>query len=119
MRVYNGDDGSIASDSEQAAGLIASTPSPVALAGRVKGDPINGLIFEGGSVTPCILDEVEIYNYALDAATIAQTYANMTETAVCPAPLIYDLDGDCIVNLNDFTKLASQWLTDTSVQPVP
>lgn len=118
-RVYSGDDGSIARDSDAASGLISATLSPVALAGRVKGDPISGLIFEDYSVTPCILDEVEIYNYALDAAVIAQTYADMTDTAVCPAPQMYDLDGDCIVNLNDLAKLATEWLSDISVQPTP
>lgn len=118
-RVYSSDDGSIARDSDAAGGLISATLSPVALAGRVKGDPINGLIFEDYSVTPCILDEVEIYNYALDAATIAQTYADLADTAVCPAPQMYDLDGDCIVNLSDLAKLAAEWLSDISVQPAP
>jgi hypothetical protein len=49
-------------------------------------------VFE--DVTPCILDEVEIYNYALDAAAIAQNYANRTGTSVCPVPQDYELDGD-------------------------
>lgn len=116
-RLYNADDGSIATDSEPASGLIRATPSPVSLAGRVRGDAINGLIFDENSVTPCILDEVEIYNYALDAAAIAQTYAEVTGTAVCPGIQPYDLNSDCKVNLDDFALLASEWLSDISVQP--
>jgi hypothetical protein len=116
-RVYNGDDGSIARDSDAASGLIGASLSPVALAGRVQGDPINGLVFVDASVTACLLDEVEIYNYALDGATIAQKYADIAGKAVCPVPQLYDLDGDCIVNLSDLSKLASEWLSDISVQP--
>jgi hypothetical protein len=116
-RVYNSDDGSIARESDAAAGLIGDCPSPVALAGRVQGDPIQGLVFDDASVTACILDEVEIYNYALDATAIAQRYADIMGVAVCPAVQLYDLDGDCIVNLNDLSKLASEWLSDISVQP--
>ncbi len=116
-RVYSGDDGSIAQESDAVSGLINSSPSPVALAGRVKGDPINGLDFEGHSVTPGILDEVEIYNYALDAATIAQTYADIANTVVCPAPQLYDLNDDCVVNLSDLSRLGSEWLSDIRVLP--
>ncbi len=116
-RVYSSEDGSIARESDEASGLIGATGSPVALAGRVRGDVLSGLIFE--DVTPCVLDEVEIYNYALDAATIAQNYADVTGTPVCPAPLQYDLDGDCVIDLNDVALLAGQWLADTSVQPAP
>jgi hypothetical protein len=114
-RVYNGDDGSIAADFEEASGVINAADAPVALAGRVRRAAGN-LVFE--DVTPCILDEVEIYNYALDAAAIAQNYANRTGTSVCPVPQDYDLDGDCRVDLNDFALLASRWLSDISVQPV-
>jgi hypothetical protein len=116
-RVYNGDDGSIARDSDAVSGLIDPTPSPVALGGQVTGDPINGLVFDGASVSACVLDEVEIYNYALDAAAIAQIYADLKGEGVCPTPQAYDLDGDCIVNLEDFKLLASEWLSDISVQP--
>ncbi len=114
-RVYSGDDGSIAQESDEVSGLIGSSPSPVALAGRVQGDAINGLTFD--DVTPCILDEVEIYNYALDAATIAQTYADIANAAVCPAPQLYDLDDDCVVNLSDLSRLGSEWLSDIRVLP--
>ena len=116
-RVYNSEDGSIASDSEPATGVINATDSPVALASRVKGSLATGLNVEAYAVTACILDEVEIYNYALDGDTIAQTYATLSGNSVCPAPHDYDLSGDCIVNLDDLGLMASGWLTDSSVQP--
>lgn len=118
-RVYSEDDGSVALESDVVNGLIASTGSPVAMAGRVTGDASNGLVFENQSVTACTLDEVSIYNYVQDAGTIAQTYADMTGTDVCPDPSspAYDLTGDCIVDLDDFVLIASEWLLDTSVKP--
>lgn len=116
-RVYNADDGTIAREADEVSGRINPTASPISLAGRVRGDAINGLIFE--DVTPCILDEVEIYNYAMDAATIAQNYANRTGLAVCPTPLPYDLDNNCVIDLNDLALLAGRWLTDTRVKPIP
>jgi hypothetical protein len=115
-RFYSTDNGSVINDGDAVTGLINSSESPVSLAGRVRGG-VSTLAFE--SFTPCTLDEVEIYNYALDAATIAQTYANITDTVVCSGIQAYDLDGNCVVNLNDFVLLASQWLSDIRVQPTP
>ena len=107
----------ISSNGEAATGLIGASALgseiPVAIAGRYGDDPAG--IDE--QFTAGTYDEVEIYNYALDAATIAQNYATITGTPVCPAPLDYDQNGDCKVNLDDFAPFASAWLTDTSVQP--
>ena len=117
-RLYSSDDGTIAADTEPAVGVINATAAPVSLAGRVRvqdGD----LVIEDWSITPGVLDEVKIYNYALDAETIAQNFADMTGNAVCPVPLAYDLDGNCVINLADLALLASEWLTDARVQPAP
>lgn len=106
----------VSSNGEAATGLIsASTASdiPVAIAGRYGDDPAG----VDEQFTAGTYDEVEIYNYALDAATIAKNYATMTNAAVCPASHDYDQNGDCKVNLDDFALIASVWLTDTSVQP--
>lgn len=118
-RVYDSNTGEIAREADAVSGRIAPTTSPVSIGGRVEGDSISGLVFIGNSVSPAVIDEVEIYNYVLDAATIAQNYADITGAAVCPAPLANDLTGDCIVNLNDLAEIAASWLTDTSVQPAP
>jgi len=115
-RIYNKDNGSIEKEYDQASGLINPSESPVSLAGRVKGGP-GTLVFE--AFTPCTLDEVEIYNYALDAATIAQIYANITGVAFCPVPQAYDLDGNCVIDFVDLARLASVWLEDSRVKPIP
>jgi hypothetical protein len=116
-RVYSADDGSILQESDAVSGRINPTGSPVSLAGRVRGDVNSGLIIEGFSVTAGLLDEVEIYNYALTGTEIAQKYADITQQSVCPAPLENDLNDDCRIDLNDLALLAADWLTDTSIKP--
>ena len=114
------DDGAgmeVSHNGQAATGLISASALgsdiPVAIAGRYGDDPVG----VDDQFTAGTYDEVEIYNYALDAVTIAQKYATMANAAVCPAPHDYDQNGDCKVNLDDFALLASVWLTDTSVQP--
>ena len=114
-RVYNIDDGTLDFDSDTASGLVSTTLSPVSLAGRVRG-AAGSLTFE--SYTPCTLDDVSVYNYPLSADAIAQIYANVTGKSVCPEHPVNDLDGNCIVDLNDFARIASDWLEDGSVLPI-
>jgi Concanavalin A-like lectin/glucanases superfamily len=97
---------------DTASGLINSTLSPVAMAGRVV-DSAGVWTFEG--FMACVLDDVSIYNYAQDAATIAQTYADITQTNVCPEHPTYDLNGNCKVDLPDLALLAQEWLLDNTV----
>lgn len=74
-------------------------------------DPLNGA-----------LDDVRIYNYALDKVAVAQLYYDVLETAVCINPndvnMSFDVAGggengdepDCRVDLIDFEVMASTWL---------
>lgn len=117
-RVYSVDTGGVVRTSDAVSGKINSTPSPVAIAGRVKGS-LGNLSIENWNVVGAQYDEVEIYNYALDAEAIAQAYADATGKPVCPGQQPNDLDGDCKVNLDDFALLAADWLSDISVQPNP
>ncbi|MBN2211685.1 MAG: immunoglobulin domain-containing protein [Sedimentisphaerales bacterium] len=116
---YREDRPEILSDGYETVGTIDAVPVPVGIAGRAIWEDYDHLVVQTGETCTGIYDDVEIYNYALDAATIAQTYADATGTGVCPTPQAYDFDGDCIVNLNDFALFASKWLEDTSVQPTP
>lgn len=119
-RVYSGDTGEIVKDGDAVVAPINYSQSPVAIAGRV-GRNINdvaGLDIQTGNIVAGTYDEIEIYNYALDAATIAQTYADLSGTDVCLTQP-YDLDNDCMVNLNDLGLLATQWLNSELVQPTP
>ena len=115
---YSADDGSLISSGDDVTGPMNPSESPVAIAGRVMGNLTEGLSIETWNIVAGIYDEVEIYNYALDATTIAQTYADMTVTDVCLGQT-YDLDDDCMVNLNDLGLLASEWLNSQLVEPTP
>lgn len=119
-KVYSGDDGSLLRDGDDVEIPVNSSLSPVAIAGRVSRhiNHAEGLNIEVWNIVAGIYDEVEIYNYALDAATIAQTYADLTGTNVCLSQM-YDLDNDCVVNLNDLGLLASEWLNNEIVDPMP
>ena len=103
--------------SDTVSGLINASPSPISLAGRVKGSG-EELTFD--AVTACTLDEVKIYNYALDPITIAQEYADGAGVNVCPENPPFDLSGpegtpDCMVTLFDFAAMAEIWLQDNTV----
>jgi hypothetical protein len=63
------------------------------------GNPFNGLI-----------DDVRIYNYALDALEIAHLYQSVAGGTVCMGNPAHDLDGNCRVGLNDFALFAAEWL---------
>lgn len=56
------------------------------------------------------LDDVRIYNYALDPVSAVRLYAEVTGNPGCPYPLTYDLSGDCEVSLADFAIIASAWM---------
>jgi len=56
------------------------------------------------------LDDVRIWNYALDAVAVARLYSEMTGEAVCPSYPAYDLNEDCEVDLADLVILATNWL---------
>ncbi|MBI9016913.1 MAG: immunoglobulin domain-containing protein [Phycisphaerae bacterium] len=70
-----------------------------------------------GGLAIAAYDEVRIYNYALDYVTIAQEYANVTDTTVCTGPVEFDINGDCIVNLGDFAIFVSEWMLSGWVAP--
>lgn len=115
-RIYSGDTGSFLRDGDAVTSPIRKSLSPVGIAGRVGGNITEGLDIQLGNIVGGIYDEVEIYNYALDAATIAQTYADLSGTNVCLTQT-YDLDNDCIVDLDDFGLLASEWLNSQLFEP--
>ncbi|ARN57098.1 LamG-like jellyroll fold domain-containing protein [Sedimentisphaera salicampi] len=63
---------------------------------------------------PGDIDDVKIYNYALSELDIALEYTGITGESIClesqrPSSQ-FDVNGDCIVNFEDFTEYAAQWL---------
>lgn len=76
------------------------------------------------------LDEVSIYNYAVDPYTIARTYTDIeTDKSVCVNgdELQFDTNDDCVVDLKDFAAFAETWLncnrvagsTSTEINCIP
>ncbi len=113
--VYSSDDGSFVKDGDEVTAPINASVSPVAVGGRVRVTDEETII-EDYNNTYGLFDEVEIYNYALDAETIAQIYANISGQDVCLGQ-VYDLDGNCVVDIADFAELASKWLDNAVVSP--
>jgi hypothetical protein len=70
-----------------------------------------------------VLDDVRIYNYALDAVTVAYAYADITGRTACADPrdpvlVAYDLDGNCAIGLGDLADLLTHWLEGQLVPDV-
>ena len=59
------------------------------------------------------LDDIKVYNYALDELEIAEAYYNVTGESPCVYPIdeMFDTNGDCKVDLVDFATWTGQWLT--------
>ena len=69
-----------------------------------------------GSPGAGIMDDVKIYSYALDAVEIAQEHSDISGLDTCWNRPFMDVapEGalDCIVDLQDFAVIASEWLDD-------
>ena len=59
------------------------------------------------------LDDLRVYNYVLSHKAVIDLYYEMLETAVCLNPddplLVFDSNGDCKVDIVDFSYLAADW----------
>jgi hypothetical protein len=55
-----------------------------------------------------LVDDVRIYDYALDSATIKSLYHGHA----CYEVSRFDLNGDCVVDIADMTLFMDQWLKD-------
>ena len=64
----------------------------------------------GGNPFNGALDDVRIYNYALDALEIAHLYTDGADVTLCMGNPAHDLDGNCRVGLNDVALFAAEWM---------
>ncbi len=57
------------------------------------------------------LDDIQVFNHALDAHAIADLYNEVKPKSFCldPYAMAHDYDHNCIVNLPDFAMLAADW----------
>ncbi len=58
------------------------------------------------------IDDVRVYDYALDESEILDLYVAMLgpDAYLCPVPPAMDFTGDCLVTLADFAAFALEWM---------
>ena len=63
-----------------------------------------------------ILDDVKVYNYARTTEQVAKDYLNVVGGSVCNREIynlqVFDFDGNCRIDLEDFAIFAEMWLND-------
>jgi hypothetical protein len=61
-----------------------------------------------------LLDDVQLYSYALDKYEVADLYYGVTGQGLCldtdKYTAAYDFDNNCRIDISDFAMLASEWL---------
>ena len=66
-----------------------------------------------------MIDDVKIYNYARSTEQVANDYLGVKGGWICnnegAADLTYDFDGNCRVDLADFSELAADWLNSNRI----
>lgn len=93
-------------------GVVSQKPNVITRTGNFIGDsnwPTDAL-YNG------LIDEMRVYNYALDADTLATIYSE-TAGPYCRTRPEMDRSGNCVVDLADFVDFASAWL-DCGLWPV-
>jgi len=63
-----------------------------------------------------IVDDLRIYDFAMDPVDIATLYTDTVGGYVCLEEVPNDLNGDCVVNLEDLVVLVSAW-TECNLLP--
>jgi len=105
-------DGLLAKTSSVNGNQIPMTDNPV----RIAANNLGTTIFKGQ------IDDVRIWNYAVDVIDIAQIYVNVTDVPLCTGPVAFDTTGpegvpDCVVDLLDYAEFVSHWLNTNYVYP--
>ncbi|OXU15515.1 LamG-like jellyroll fold domain-containing protein [Sedimentisphaera salicampi] len=108
VAAYDGDTRSIYID-----GLLAASDNPVSHDVQTSE---NFLIGKTNTTSPVIefftgaIDEVKVYNYALTETEVAVAYTDIIGGSICVYPPDYDLNGDCRINIEEFSAIAMSWL---------
>lgn len=68
------------------------------------------------------IDQLKIYNYALSTVEVGQDYlADSLKEWVCNWQIYdmaaYDVNGNCLIDLEDFAAFAARWLEDDRIYP--
>jgi hypothetical protein len=66
-----------------------------------------------------MIDDLKIWNYALNTIDVAQEYLKVVGGSVCNREIYdqqaYDTNGNCIIDLPDFASFAARWLEDDRI----
>jgi hypothetical protein len=90
--------------------LSSKTDAPMNIGASANATGTYNFIFNG------TMDDIRVYNYAMDGYEVATLYTDVVPTAViCITNPAMDLSGpagvkDCKVNFYDFAEIAKQWL---------
>ena len=96
----------------EVSGTITPSDKAVSIATEITGtDYSYGGVFQG------VIDEVKLFNYAMNSHEIGQNYADISGNSICPEYSNADLDHDCDVDIIDFSILAESWLIDNTISP--
>ena len=58
-----------------------------------------------------LFDDIRIYNFGLSSLNVASLYTEfMTGESICLEPPDFDVNGDCIFDIEDFAEIAATWL---------
>ncbi len=83
-------------------------PNLLKIGGGGGGDPVPGVIFNG------LIDDVKIWNYAINPFGVAKLYTDVEGGTICvePGSLLYDFDGSCVIDIGDIAELVVEigWL---------
>ena len=83
-------------------------PNLLKIGGGGGGDPVPGVIFNG------LLDDVKIWDYAINPFGVAKLYTDVEGGTVCASPelLLYDFDGSCVIDIGDIAEFVVEigWL---------
>ncbi|MBI9016177.1 MAG: immunoglobulin domain-containing protein [Phycisphaerae bacterium] len=68
------------------------------------------------------IDDVQMWDYAIDKDMVGQMYADITGETICTGPVEFDSTGpegvpDCVVDIYDFAAFANNWLADNIITP--
>ena len=71
----------------------------------------------GGDASLCcifngLIDDVKIWNYAINPYGVAKLYTDVEGGTICaePGSLLYDFDDNCMIGIGDIAEFALQWL---------
>lgn len=69
-----------------------------------------GMDYAGRTPGEILIDDVQLYNYALDKFEIGHIYADGAGVPVCVEYPVMDIDTDCDVDLDDLKLFVANWL---------